>query len=520
VKVSSRVHLWATMMCRLRVALLALLLLTSRSTSLQPRPPVHPAKATTSTMAATSTHECPSVADPHVLDIILASAVPGFLSYTVPSERVVQANAEGMRVLARFSSTAPEKLEGGGRGGGSTRVTLPADYDEDGIGTAELFVKRVSAPSYSHKSWTDLRRTLVYLRTEARFYHEIVPLLVSSSEVKGESRLAEHLPEVYGTSCDLSGLIPEDHPTTDAKHPCPYDEGDDRARDDALRGRGGHIVLQSLGSGRYFQDSPVSLEGSRQCLVAAARLHASAWGDREVLARVADRLSDAGGSYQLRFRNPKELENMVSSWEHFLTQFGSGGGRATEVLGRESVRELGRRVYEMAKYVSDELSPAVDDEYATIVHGDYKSMNVFLPTNSDEPAIMIDFSCAGVGYGMSDLGMHIVHANLPSELDDGGEESLIESYLTALESMMSARTGREWVYPRKVAMRHYRLACVDYLRFIMGRFWRSATPESFEKKKYSKNTTLINRNLDAALRFIEKCDEYLAEFEGERRAAS
>ncbi|EJK45732.1 hypothetical protein THAOC_35638 [Thalassiosira oceanica] len=92
-------------------------------------------------MAATSTHECPSAADPHVLDI-LASAVPGFLSYTVPSERVVQANAEGMRVLARFSSTAPDKLEGGGRGGGSTRVTLPADYDEDGIGTAELFVKR------------------------------------------------------------------------------------------------------------------------------------------------------------------------------------------------------------------------------------------------------------------------------------------------------------------------------------------------------------------------------------------
>ena len=121
---------------------------------------------------------------------------------------------------------------------------------------------------------------------------------------------------------------------------------------------------------------------------------------------------------------------------------------------------------------------------------------------------------------MSDLAMHIVHANLPSELEDGGEESLVESYLTALESMMSARTGREWVYPRQAAMRHYRLACVDYLRFIMGRFWRVATPESFEKRRSSRNTTLINRNLDAALRFIEKCDGYLAEFERERRAAS
>ena len=66
-------------------------------------------------------------------------------------------------------------------------------------------------------------------------------------------------------------------------------------------------------------------------------------------------------------------------------------------------------------------------------------------------------------------------------------------------------------------MRHYRLACVDYLRFIMGRFWRNATPESFEKRKDSKNTTLINRNLEAALAFIEKVDRYLEAFEKEKR---
>ena len=292
-----------------------------------------------------------------------------------------------MRVLARFSSSVSEKFEGddGGTtpgGGCSSRMTLSADSagggeDGDGTGTAEMFVKRVSAPSYSHKTWTDLRRTLVYLRTEVRFYDELVPLLLSPSsgaDNGGGISLAEHLPKVHGTSCDLSGLIPDGSPTTDAGQACPYDEGDDEARDDALRGRGGHIVLQSLGTGGYFQDSPLTLERSRQCLVAAARLHASAWGDRGLLATVADRLSDAGGSYSLRFRNPKELEGMVDSWERFRTQFGGGGGRAADVLGREGVKEMGRRVYEMAKYVSDELSPGVDDEFATIVHGDYKSM--------------------------------------------------------------------------------------------------------------------------------------------------
>ena len=153
--------------------------------------------------------------------------------------------------------------------------------------------------------------------------------------------------------------------------------------------------------------------------------------------------------------------------------------------------------------------------------------NVFLPNETKEgndDAIMIDFSCAGIGYGMSDVGMHIVHAVLPEDLENGGEEKLVEGYLIALEDAVNRKLGEgsdgnkeKWTYPRDVAMRHYRLACVDYLRFIMGRFWRSATPESFEKKKNSKNTTLINRNLEAAMAFIEKVDSYLEVFEKEKR---
>ena len=150
--------------------------------------------------------------------------------------------------------------------------------------------------------------------------------------------------------------------------------------------------------------------------------------------------------------------------------------------------------------------------------------NAFLPTEANkegkEDAIMIDFSCTGIGYGMSDVGMHIVHAVLPNDLDNGGEELLVEGYLSALEDAMNRsgmNNGERWTYPREVAMRHYQLACVDYLRFIMGRFWSSATPESFEKKKNSKNTTLINRNLEAAMKFIGKVDRYLEVFEKEKR---
>ena len=126
---------------------------------------------------------------------------------------------------------------------------------------------------------------------------------------------------------------------------------------------------------------------------------------------------------------------------------------------------------------------------------------------------MIDFSCVGIGFGMSDVAMHIVHAILPADLENGQEQFLVEQYIIALEDAINQGRKDHWVFSRDVAWRQYQLACIDYLRFIMGRFWKNATPESFEKKKNSKNTTLINRDVKAAMSFIAKVDTYLESIE-------
>jgi len=505
---------------------------------------------------------------------ILSQALPSVISYTLPSERVVQANAEGARILARHSSTLSEKFDvdddankdanheggassssciasknngerDGGRGDSRILVAAPDGRGKDNgddpnatVEETELFLKRVAASSYAHKSWTDMRRTLVYIRTEVRFYNEIAPLLLADrSGGATTTTLRKHLPAVHHADYDLGGLVPEDSPATDAEQPSPFQEGGDNndwevRKGRSLEGRGGHILLESLSpSHGYFQDSPITPTQSLSCLRAVAELHAAAWGNEPLLRTIGDRLSTAGGSYQLAFRNPKELQNMVASWEGFRERFAGLKDQeaSVRILERDSVMRLGRRVYEMAEYVSGELTPSAGDEHATMVHGDFKAMNVFLPVEEKEgsgDAIMIDFSCAGIGYGMSDVAMHIVHAVLPRDLENGGEKRLVEGYLSALEDAMNRKLGAggsekddesRWTYPREAATRHYRLACVDYLRFIMGRFWRSATPESFEKKRESKNTTLINRNLEAAMAFIEKVDGYLEEFERERR---
>ena len=65
---------------------------------------------------------------------------------------------------------------------------------------------------------------------------------------------------------------------------------------------------------------------------------------------------------------------MVASWETFRGNF-VGLNEKTKILEKESVVRLGQRVYDLAAYVSKQLTPNWDEEYATLVHGDYKAMN-------------------------------------------------------------------------------------------------------------------------------------------------
>lgn len=272
--------------------------------------------------------------------------------------------------------------------------------------------------------------------------------------------------------------------------------------------------MMGTAADHYFQESPLSANQATKCLEAVAQLHAAALENVPLLRRAQERMA-RGGSYHLTTRNPRELKDMVQSWHHFRNEF---FGKQEEdhddaVLCFSSVQNLGQRMYEMAQYVSDQLTPRPEDNYATLCHGDFKAMNVFLPHDMTQNAVMIDFASTGVGLGMSDVAMHMIHSVLPCETEEE-EEAMVDAYLAALQKAKNPNTSD---YPREVAMRHYRLACVDYVRFIMGRFWGDATKESFETKKLSKNISLINRNVDAAMTWIVKVDKYLSEFEKEKK---
>jgi hypothetical protein len=172
-------------------------------------------------------------------------------------------------------------------------------------------------------------------------------------------------------------------------------------------------------------------------------------------------------------------------------------------------------------------------ECATLVHGDYKAMNVFLPpeqpTNNTTPStelnepleggLLIDFASTGVGFGMTDVAMLLSHSVAPSLLEEGGEERLVDVYLRALARARQANkqhradTNGSPEYSRALALRHYRLGVVDYGRFVVARFWGGASAEAFSKRASSPNTTLVNRNVEAALAFVARVDACLRHFE-------
>jgi thiamine kinase-like enzyme len=356
------------------------------------------------------------------------------------------------------------------------------------------------------KTWADFRRTLLYLRSEVRFYKEIVPEL--------KQRGFDAVPTIYYAGYDLDHLIAEDECTTDQSVPEP--------KEWSARGKGGSIIMEYIGD-PFVQASPLTLDQVKDTLSTVAALHASAWEDVELLQRAQVRLSR--GSYHLKTRNVKELERMDEAWEHFSLNFQH---LAPKLFQR--TKDMGRQIQRLAACISEEVAPSPTSSYATLSHGDFKSMNCFFvsrehdnsnhnsnTTSSRGKVLLVDFASTGVGLGMSDVAMHIHHAVLPEHLADGGEERLLGHYLEQLNLRLGLSSSSRFFYPREVAMRHYRLAVVDYFRFFLGRFWNSATLETFAKKKESKNTALINRNIASALAFLDRSDIYLREIEAEHR---
>ena len=385
------------------------------------------------------------------------------------------------------------------------------------------FVKYVHVPTYKHKVWADLRRTIHYTRTEVRFYNEILPLL--------QKRVTQHdddwsiCPKVHLAEYKLQDLMSEDESTEATQGTSTADP--QYSDDDAsiLEGRYGVLVMENAQMNGCFQEAPLRLDMAYQSVEALAKFHAASFQQVSILDQASERLCKYGGSYHLKNRNPKELEWMVEAWEDFVTYICPHAPEG--MFQEEDMGRLGERIVNAAEYISDELSPSPNEKCATIVHGDYKAMNIFFQdtttstdanNKSSTTPLLIDFASTGVGLGMSDLAMHIAQIALAEDLDNGMETKLVEHYYKCFIRSLPSDTQN--VYSKDEAWRHFRFATVDYFRFILGRQWKGATMQVFEKRNKNTNFAMVNRDIDAAFRFAKRSEVYLSEIEQEMEEKS
>ena len=357
---------------------------------------------------------------------------------------------------------------------GSHSALLRLDV-RDSPAKVEIFVKKVVDVDYSHKSWVDRKRLLMYIRNEARFYTEF------SDAVQGFHKCVPR----------CLGVIQHNLDNLEAQEKEPDSE--------EKTATGAILFLEPIpiSPEGYYQTSPLTFDEIAQSLKALAAFHAQGWEKVTLLKKVADRLWDHAGSYTLQNRNPKELLNIEGNWEAFVKNFQPYN---PELFARTEIRTLGQRLSKVAKDIAGRLECSPSEKFATIQHGDYKSMNIFLHKGGrSEDVVFIDFASTSVGYGMADVAMHIIHALHPENKKNGEEEKLV------LDIYLKTLNDHGISFDQKTALKHYDYGIIDYARFMFGRFYgESSTLENFEKRKDSMNVSYVNRNVDAAFAFAER----------------
>mmetsp|Transcript_9125 Transcript_9125/g.20120 ORF Transcript_9125/g.20120 Transcript_9125/m.20120 type:complete len:486 (+) Transcript_9125:91-1548(+) len=378
------------------------------------------------------------------------------------------------------------------------------DVEHIGGGNGErlLFLKKVLVTEAKLESLPALRRDLASNGNEVRFYEEFRDILSQRG-----------LPLIKAIHVDsrLSFL----------------DQNLDAAATDevALRGSGALFLLESAEG--YYQASPLSAKQAKTTLKLLANFHAAAWEDEELLVRAANRLHPLAGYWTMQQRGREEMGRMAENWKGYVAAFAA---LRPELFARPGIAELAQRIERLAVWVSEELSTLPGQPFATLVHGDYKAMNIFLREDlketesqrfspspaypsAESDALLIDFQWTGVGFGMSDVAMHLSHSVAVDALRDGGERSLVQGYHQEL--LAAIGTSRAAAYTTEIAWRHYCLAVVDYARMVLGCFFVNASPQVFAARAQQENVGLCYRDVEASFHFVERVDRSLRAIEEE-----
>lgn len=396
-------------------------------------------------------------------------------------------------------------------------ATLVADRG-DGRDPVRIFAKRSVRTELAPRSAAHWRRDLASYRNEARFY--------------------EHFHALLRTRVRLVGVYAVDQQKRPG-FPVPGD-ADERMDDSFLVLMECAAVPSGSASGDADGFEPRDKLGTRDArgaLAYLAELHAAASvrsgdGAPAIVDRARELLWTPGGWWTFEKRGEKELSQAADVWPQVLAAFRDEFAAAGLDPADPQVADLGVRMMKHARYVSEEL--AADGHAAeTLVHGDFKSSNLFFRRRTHE-AVAFDWQWTGVGLGARDVAYFIntsvgadalAGADVDADADPQVDEDLFAAALDAGEArllafyyarLVAAGPAVGAAYPFAAFRRHYALATLDYARLLVSNFWKGLTPAGCRAKAARTNCGLAYRSVPHVVRMARRMAQWLAAVDAER----
>lgn len=283
------------------------------------------------------------------------------------------------------------------------------------------------------------------------------------------------------------------------------------------------MLLECLGSEPSFVNYEaadcLNLEDTCQALKYLANLHASAWGQEDLIESAGSELWSAACWWAFPKRGEKELANASVIWPQMLRNWEKVFEDEESLPSIAELESLGERMIKNAAFISNCLSVDGKNAFKTLVHGDFKSANLFFETQSRK-VVAFDWQWCGVALGAMDVA-NLLNTSVSIELLATNEKELelLQFYYDCLNARLQSlgvTSDLQKSYPFVAFERHYMLASLEYARLLISNFWKGMTPQSCVAKASNANCGLGYRSIPHVVRMVRKLHEGLARVNEER----
>ncbi|KAL7682367.1 putative inositol monophosphatase, ecdysteroid kinase, protein kinase-like domain superfamily [Plasmopara halstedii] len=368
-----------------------------------------------------------------------------------------------------------------------------------------IFLKKSARNELPARSVAQWKRDLASYRTETNFYAHFVPLLLAHG-VPLIRPLAVFQSDRVGhcTQSLVATVANEEQKCTDPESFM--------------------LLLECLGTESTVPSSPsvhyeaadcLELDDTRQALKYLAHLHASAWGQDEFLAKIRTALWPHACWWTLPKRGEMELAQCIDVWARMLNSWQQVFRTDATLSATNALSTIGERMIQHAVYISSNLH---DASLTTLVHGDFKSANLFFESQSRQ-VIAFDWQWTGLGLGVLDVANLLNTSVSISLLDtDDKEREVLQFYYESLhEKLGTTHFHLREKYPFPAFERHYMLATLEYARILISKFWKDLTPQKCEAMAHKTNCGLGYRSIPHVVRMVRKLHQGLERISQERQ---